>query len=59
MHEKSPTFDTRQPTHAEAVEIMNKALTDQQRRLNLAHWRLKYGEAFADRIAAEVERKKS
>jgi hypothetical protein len=49
--------NTRQPTHDEAVEIMGKALTDQQRRANLAHWREWYGDAFARRVEAEFKRK--
>lgn len=47
------TQELRQPTHKEAVEIMLKALTDQQRRANLAFWREKYGNEYADRIAEE------
>jgi hypothetical protein len=49
--------DTRQPTHKEAVEIMGKELTDQQRRANVAHWRGKYGDEFASRVEAEAKRK--
>jgi hypothetical protein len=37
---------------------MNRAMTDQQRRANLAYWREKYGNEYADRIAAEIGRKK-
>lgn len=48
---------SRQPTHKEAVEIMQAALTDTQRRLNLAHWRQKYGDAFADRVEADAQRR--
>lgn len=51
-------IDTRQPTHKEAVEIMQRALTDQQRRANLAYWRNLYGNEYTDRIAADAQRRK-
>lgn len=50
-------MNTRQPTIAEAVEIMTKTLTDRQRRENIGYWREKYGDEFADRIEAEAKRK--
>lgn len=51
------SITSRKPTHKESVEIMLRALTDQQRRENLAYWR-KYGDEFVNRVAAEAERKR-
>lgn len=37
---------------------MLMALTDRQRRENLAHWKQKYGEAFATRVEADANKRK-
>lgn len=43
-------MQTRNPTVAEAVEIMNRTITREQKLANIAHWRGLYGDAFAEQI---------
>lgn len=46
---------TRQPTRQEAVEIMRRALTETQRRANLAYWRRRFGDEFPHHVEAEAK----
>lgn len=47
-------MNNRQPTHAEAVEIVLRCLTSECRHSNLAHWRRLYGDEFADMVKQEA-----
>lgn len=46
---------TRQPTVAEAVEIIMRSLTREYRIKALAYWERKYGEEYANEIKWRVE----
>lgn len=47
----------RQPSVAEAVEFVLQSLTREYRAMCIAHWRQKYGDAFANDIEERVKRK--
>lgn len=47
----------RKPTVEEAVAFMLRSQTREYRAICLAHWRQKFGDAFADEIEERVKQK--